>query len=817
MKFKDVLARFADVSEETDGYLALCPAHGDSRPSLRVWVGEDRKVRLACRAGCETADVIAAASLEWTDLFDVVGEAVTVPAEKPKLVGTGHVAGLQMWLDELGTGDSPAATYAASRFGLSADACDELGLKWWSADDHNRPGFVSPAFANYDRLVVPLFDFSGVARGAQGRDLSGDCPGRWVSLRNPSGHRWAAYGVFRGSAGYGATIVTEGPGDALTAVAVGYDAVAVRGASLAGSPELIAELANGLRGTQVIVAGDNDAAGQGFSRRLAEGLSAHGIDVFTLDIPHAGDDLTDYRERDPEAFAARLHSLVKMAAPVRKHADAVAHAVSQDLDTRTGADTVSTEQGLEAARVLAGLIERYGDTDAMNAHALVAWTDGRIRYAPGLGFYVWTGRFWERSEVKVRQEIHRMGAALMLAGKEKEARPFAMTKRIDDLMTELRSVPSVYVDHAAFDNDSDEDRRAIDQTALLNFRNGTVDLRTGALLPHSKEHMLTYCLRLDYVPSALCPRWDRFLTEVFPDQPEMPAYMQRLVGYGVSGSVAEQCFCVLWGKGKNGKSVFTDTLTSVFRAITKTTGFATFEDKQSGGIPNDIAALRGSRLVMASEGEAGKPMSESVLKRASGKDMMSARFLRQEFFEFKPSFLILLATNHKPKFRGQDEGLWRRVRMIPFTHWFAPHERETMLDEKLLAEAEGIAAWAVRGAREWYAAGLQDPEAIISAVREYRETSDALAGFYSEDPDMPAVLVKDDSARMDGGEAFNSYLDWCEAENLPARERWTRRTFYSAMEERRIMRTRTAKGMALVGVRLTSSSSNTGPGIFAGD
>jgi putative DNA primase/helicase len=621
---------------------------------------------------------------------------------------------------------------------------------------------------------------------------------------NPQGFRWAPYGVFRGQGGYGVTLVTEGPGDGLTAVAVGYDVVMVRGAALAGSPELLAELAEGLRGTQVIACGDNDKAGRDFNRKLAEGLKPFGITVYALPIANSGKtgDLTAWREHTTAAFPSLLHSAVKHARPVAKLADTVRAERSEELSEATGADIVSSDQGNEAARILAGLLERYGDTDAMNAHALVAWCDGRIRWAKGLGFYVWSGKVWQPSEVKVRQEIHRMAAALMLAGKVKEARPFATTSRIDDLMTELKAVPSVYVAAGDFD----------DRPDLLSFRNGTVELRSGKLRPHAKGDMLTYCLDIDYEPSATCPRWENFLTEIFPDDPELVPYIQRLCGYGVTGYTDEQCFAVLWGKGANGKSVLTDTLSNVFRTISKTTPFATFEDRASGGIPNDIAALRGSRLVMASEGESGKPMSEAVLKRVTGKDMIAARFLRQEFFEFKPSFLLMLATNHKPKFRGQDDGLWRRVKMIPFKRFFAPHERDHDLDKKLMAEAQGIAAWAVRGAVEWFAKGLADPACISAATREYKETSDRLSGFF------PGTLERADGATMLGSEAYHEYRAWCEAEGLPPKEVWSRNVFYEAMEERGIQKKRVSKGMALAGIRLANEGPKaTGPGIFAQD
>ncbi|MFJ9961102.1 phage/plasmid primase, P4 family [Streptomyces avermitilis] len=818
MKFVDILARFSEVSEESDGgYLALCPSHGDSNPSLRIWLGDDRKVRVACRVGCEAENIILAAGLRWRDMFDATGEGQTVRRERPEMVEPRYLAALSDYVEDTAVtlGQTQAATravgYLATRFGIDLDTAAELGLGFDAGPDGEAEfKWRSRAFTSFPRLTVPLRNFADDVHGLQGRDLSGKCPGRWVGLMNPRNRHWGAYGVFRGQGGYGVTIVSEGPGDGLTAVAVGYDAVCIRGAALAASPELMEELANGLHGQLVVAAGDDDRAGREFNRRLSDGLGAHGVTVHALALPGGAGDLTAWREADPQGFPFALHKAVKAARPVsaeRGRVDGGDESGSVAAE-RTGTVVVSSDDGAEAVELLKALTQRYGSSDTLNAHALVAWTDGRIKYASGLGFYVWNGRVWEPSAVKVRQEIHRMGAALMLSGSEegrKASKGFTMRTNIDNLMVELRSVPSVHIDASEFDAKPD----------LLSFRNGTVDLRSGTMRPHDKDDLLTYCLDIDYVPAALCPRWEQFLLEIFPGHPELAPYMQRLTGYGITGHVAEQCFAVLWGKGANGKSVLTDTLTAVFRMVSKTTPFATFEEKPSGGIPNDVAALRGSRLVMASEGEAGKPMSEAVLKRVTGKDMIAARFLRQEFFEFKPSFLLMLATNHRPKFRGQDEGLWRRVKMVPFTRWFAPNERDHTLDRKLIAEAEGIAAWAVRGAVEWYANGLQDPEVITGATREYRETSDALAGFF------PGVLERcpeGDDCAMPGDEAFNSYLEWCEAENLPQREQWTRRTFYSAMEERGCARKKTSKGIALMGVCLANAPKPaTGPGIFGKD
>ncbi|OKI24398.1 phage/plasmid primase, P4 family [Streptomyces sp. CB03911] len=813
-----------DFETVPDGVVVRCPAHDDSRPSLLLVHHQGGTVGIHCRAGCPTSAVLTAARLSMSDLFNVAPGTVvdSAPAERPDLVSGAPVAALAHYVDAASARlfdysaewAAAARAYLADRFGVGDELAAELELGVDDASDAI-PAFayLPAAYTRYPRLVVPLRTFNGLPKGLQGRDLTGRCPKRWLSLANPTGMRWTAYGVL--PAASDVVIITEGPGDGLTARAAGYGAVVIRGASLAASPELAAELAEGLAGRRVLVSSDRDAAGYRFAAAIALALRPYGFDVHHLVPPASGMDLTDWRGVAVDQFVQQLGAAVDSALPV---STAEGHA---ELDAHLGTVMPSADDAAHALSVLERTMERYGASDVLNAHALVAWSDGRIRYAPGLGYHVWSGRVWERDDVKVRQLIHSMGAALTVAaakrresrkeqGQEPErdcpisraAKGFTMSRRIEDLMRELRSVPSVYVDPDEFDN----------RPELLTFRNGVVNLRTGTLREHRKTDLLTVCLPYDFRPEAECKRWLRFLGEIFPTYPELTAYVRRLVGYGITGSVNEQCFAVLYGKGANGKSVFTDTLSDIFSGISKTTPFATFEERAGGGgIPNDIAALRGSRLVLASEGEAGRPLSEAVIKRVTGKDKVSARFLRQEFFEYKPTFLILLATNHKPQVKGQDDGLWRRVKMIPFARFFAPHERDYNLSADLLAEAEGIIAWAVRGAVEWHAGGLQDPPVVQDSTRNYRETSDALFGFY------PGTLVPaTENDHIRGSDAFSAYLQWCEAENLQYRERWTRRAFYTAMEERGVPRKRLSFGMALVGVKLAESTP-AGPGIFGGE
>jgi putative DNA primase/helicase len=577
--------------------------------------------------------------------------------------------------------------------------------------------------------------------------------------------------------------VCEGPGDALTGAALGYDTLGVAGASHAGNPSVVDEIAEMIGDREAIIAGDGDPAGRRFAQTLAEGLSSRDVRVRILPLAD-GLDLTDWRRNDPSGFARGVIRAIAEAAPVKSR----------------------------AAALLAWDEERYSLTDLGGARYLRDYVESigsGVRYSEETGFYLLDAGVW-RPDGKQGIRTHAQSVADLLrdlartasaegaregaldSDKKRAARlngyaKHAQTSRgLDAMLRELQAVRGVPASIDEFDTHAD----------LLACRNGVVNLRTGTLLPHDANLLLTRRVEIDYDPDATAPRWEAFLQEIFPNHPDLPAFMRRLVGYGITGHTVEQSFAVFWGTGANGKSVLTDTLTECFREHSVTTPFSTFEERQSGGIPNDLAALKGARLVFAAEGEQGRPMAEAVLKRVTGRDLISARFMRREFFEFRPTFLLMLATNYRPAMRGQDEGLWRRVKLIPFERYFKPEERDHRLGDRLLDEKAGILAWAVRGAREWYASGLGDPDVVKTGTKEYRETSDALAGF------MPGTYVLDEKAgRVKGSALFTDYLEWAQEENLPSRERWTRRTFFGALEERGLVKRKAAEGVVFEGVR----------------
>lgn len=780
MTLTDLLARFADVETTADGWLVHCPAHPDSRQSLRLAVSDAGRVLLRCRAGCSTTAVLDALGMSMRDLATMEpGEAGNAPrvTSQDTPAGPAAIAALAADLDRWasdgddGTRTAPAFEYAERRFGVDLAAFVRLGLGY--ADD--LPG--GP------RLVVPFRDRDGVPRGYQARALAPEAQVRWLGPKNPEGASWTKVAYFEGASGWDEVLICEGPGDALTGAALGYDTIGIRGAGLSSDPKVAETVAEWVGDREAVIAGDGDPSGRRFSAALAEALAGLDVRVRVLNVPDDLD-LTDWRKRDEHGFAREIIRAIAEAPRVKSRSAAL---LAWDEDRYSLTD-------LGGARYLRDYVESIGSG---------------VRYSEEVGFYLLDSGVWRRDDQQgirthaqdvadlvktIANNAAEIAAAdgatkddKQRAGRLKRYAQHAQTSRgLDAMLRELQAVQGVPANVNAFDK----------HDHLLACRNGVVDLRTGSLQPHDPSLLLTRRVDLDYSPEATCPRWEQFLEEVFPAHPDLPGYMQRLIGYGVTGQTDEQAFAVLWGTGANGKSVFTDTLTEVFRELTVTTPFSTFEERGSGGIPNDLAALKGARLVMAAEGEQGRPMAESVLKRVTGRDLIAARFMRKEFFEFRPTFLLLLATNFKPSFKGQDEGLWRRVKLIPFERYFRPDERDHRLPFDLLNESEGILAWAVAGARKWYAEGLHDPQVIRDSTSEYRATSDALAGF------LPGVFVADpDAGRVSGKVLFDAYLQWADEENLPGRERWQRKTFFGALEERGLAKRQTKAGVAFDGVR----------------
>jgi len=319
-------------------------------------------------------------------------------------------------------------------------------------------------------------------------------------------------------------------------------------------------------------------------------------------------------------------------------------------------------------------------------------------------------------------------------------------------MTELAStLPGIITQADEFDLDP----------WILNVANGVVDLRTGEIREHRQADLMTRQAPVLYDPAArleeTCPRWLRFLEEVLPDA-EVRDFVQRAVGYSLTASTAEQVVFLLVGQGSNGKSVFAETLMDLLGSYAIRTPSETLLARRTDGIPNDVAALRGRRLVVASETEDGRRLAEGRLKQLTGGDTISARHMKGEWFTFRPVGKIWLSTNHRPEVRGGDHAIWRRVRLIPFEQRFGPEgdkPADKDLAAKLADELDGILVWAVRGALAWQRQGLEPPAAVTRATAEYREDQDTLETFVQD------CCLVDDRYSVTSGHLYKTYANWC--------------------------------------------------------
>lgn len=267
-------------------------------------------------------------------------------------------------------------------------------------------------------------------------------------------------------------------------------------------------------------------------------------------------------------------------------------------------------------------------------------------------------------------------------------------------------------------------------TALLNCRSAVFNFRTGEILAPEPTMLLTMATAAIYDSAAECPLWEKTLQEVFQNDGALIRYFQKAAGAALLGENKERVLIECQGEGGNGKSVILNSIKKSLGDYATSTPAQTLMTKKPGSIPNDLAALRGKRFVLASESDRGARISEGTLKLlAGGSDEVNARFLNREWFSFKPSFLVFLMTNHRPLVSGDDEAIWDRIRLVPFERRFAPEERNLNLETELSLELPGILRWLIDGAKLAAAEGLGKNEKVASATASYREDQNPVARF----------------------------------------------------------------------------------------
>jgi putative DNA primase/helicase len=292
---------------------------------------------------------------------------------------------------------------------------------------------------------------------------------------------------------------------------------------------------------------------------------------------------------------------------------------------------------------------------------------------------------------------------------------------------------------------------------LLNVENGTINLRTGRREMHDPRDLLTKIAPVRASRKAKCPNFKKFLRRVIGDKAGLRDFLQRAVGYSLTGITSEQILFFVYGKsGSNGKS----TAVNLFRDMLGDYGCHTPTEtllvkQYDNNIPADLARLSGVRMVTAIEANANRHLDEAKIKAMTGGEKITARFMRQNYFEFIPEFKLWLVANDRPRVRGTDDAFWRRVRVIPFTVKIPEGERDPNLSDKLRAELPGILAWAVRGCLKWQRHGFSLPKAVRQATAEWHRDMNHLTKFSNE------LLTLSPGQKIASSELFSRYETWC--------------------------------------------------------
>jgi putative DNA primase/helicase len=451
---------------------------------------------------------------------------------------------------------------------------------------------------------------------------------------------------------------------------------------------------------------------------------------------------------------------------------------------------------------------RYTDHGNEQAFELIHGTDYLYNWTSRQWLH-WNGIIWEpdfvgsvdRAMLDVAAE--RLQAATKVAG---DAVEFAKTgdarKSPKKAIAAALKLQDVRGRQAALESATTNPtfaRRAADfnqDDLLLACGNGVIDLRTHEFRAGRRGDMLTQGTPVCWVPDARCPRWLGFLGDVFPGRTEMSKFIQRAVGYSLTGLTREEVFFILHGRGRNGKGTFLATLLAVLGDYACNSEFSTLiVDRDRGKAPrNDIAALAGKRFVSAQESREGAHLDESLIKTLTGGDAVTARFLHKEFFTFRPTWKIWLATNHRPQIKGTDPGIWSRPKLVPFTVTFAGREDRGLKKDLLEpAELSGILRWAIDGCRQYLEDGICYPNEVLEATAQYKADSDLVERFLGE------RCVTGECCQIMARPLYRAFAMWAEQ---ACEEAMTETAFGLRMKEKAFDKKPRATGNCYLGLHL---------------
>lgn len=680
-------------------WVACCPAHEDAKQSLAVGDTGDRVV-VKCYAGCTFDAIAAALNLTKPDFFDDRRE------RQPKGV---TVAGLAF----------------DKRFsaGWLKNFC---GLR-----DEGGPGNRYVLIPYRDRGGSLMFERTRTA--AKAKD----------GTRQPKGVKPEPYGLWlleQWKTG-GRLILVEGESDCWAGWHHGFPVLGIPGSQ--ATQRVDADLVAGF--TTVYVWQEPDKAGGSFAADVCDRLAGiPGLTVLVVSIDGVKDPC-DLHQRFADAFPSEFEKALAAAKPF----DPLTSPRPAAKRGRTFILPPENPDGTEQPQ--------FPLTDYGNAERL-AWQRGRdIRYVwhgdKSGEWFAWDGCRWARNAMPTVSQFAM--ATVRTIYKEAEKEDDALKRQAISLhavKSESWNAFNAMTKHAAALKHFASYIECFDREPfLLNVQNGTVDLESGRLIEHKREHFSTHIAPVFYDEAATCPTWESFLEVVFSREPENPgaegdedliAFIQRLLGYCLTGDVSEHILPIFWGGGANGKSTLLNVMADILGS-----GYAAkapqgmLMKKHGEQHPTELTILQGARFVYASETSRSGRLSEELVKDLTSGEKITARRMRMDFYSFDPTHKLILCTNHQPRIGETDEGIWRRVRMVPFNARFwnpdtdvgPEHLRQDKtLGDRLKYERSGILNWLVRGAIEWRRQGLAIPKRVKDETESYRAEEDTFGQYLTE-------------------------------------------------------------------------------------
>lgn len=716
----------------------LCPAHEDSHQSLSVGVTDSNIVLMRCFSGCDLKSILSKIGLEKKDLF---------PDKIERELAPGVTVGL-----------------LALEKRLPADFLSKvIGLKNCK---HKKRG----EHKEKDAVLIPVLDESGAELFSRKRlDLIATKGGSW----QPPETDVKSYGKWRlpRYRRSGTTlIIVEGETDSWTLWLFDYPALGIPGNN---NVEKCLEPSD-LKGFFTFYVfkdskkSTKDKSGENFVEEVGNKILSHiknpNIFVISSSEPDVKDPNDLLKKYGDLKFKSRFEELISAAIPF--------------VPKTPGEKKTEDEESAS---------ETFPFTDYGNAERLVDKYGNIIRFAQDRWF-IWDGTRWQDDET---QQI------------------LGLAKKI------VRSIPSELTDDMGKDEKKmlfshalrSESGRALRETAklsesepgvaiklcdldtnhfFLNCQNGILDLKTGEVVERSSSHLITKICPVIFDKEAKCPTWMNFMSRVFSNDvsdasdtgnQEIISYMSRLMGYCLTGDISGQILPIFWGNGSNGKSVLLNIIRKLLGkgyAVKAPRGLLMAKKMESH--PTELTVLLGARLAIATETSRNQHLSEDLVKDLTGDEAITARHMREDFFEFEPTHKLILCTNHRPKIVQNDDGIWRRVILIEFrTKFWNPDllevgpdhlRRDDFLKDKLMEELPGILNWCIQGCLDWQKNGFQVPKSIVDDTRKYRKDEDLISQYLE--------------ARCNRGfgygdtvfsDVYDDYCRWCESV-LKSRPTW---------------------------------------------